>query len=121
MIVGRILEQYAAEGLAPVRAGLVDPAATMGAVPAPAEFSMPQATPGPQGSRRAPLPGGQPTLAPNAGSGSGNHAPGDDAARAAIRRGATEVAGDDAAARTTFVQKAASTDSDDQRIKRDTQ
>jgi conjugal transfer mating pair stabilization protein TraG len=30
MIVGRILEQYAAEGLAPVRAGLVDPAATMG-------------------------------------------------------------------------------------------
>jgi conjugal transfer mating pair stabilization protein TraG len=51
MIVGRILEQYAAEGLAPVRAGLVDPAATMGAVPAPAEFSMPQATPRPQGRR----------------------------------------------------------------------
>jgi conjugal transfer mating pair stabilization protein TraG len=40
MIVGRILEQYAAEGMAPVQAGLVDPAATMG-VCGPAEFSMP--------------------------------------------------------------------------------
>lgn len=119
MIVGRILEQYAAEGLAPVRAGLVDPAATMGAVPAPAEFSMPQATPGPQGSRRAPLTGGQPTLAPNAGSGSGNHAPGDDAARAAIRRGAAEVAGDDAAAQKAFQQRAAERRPRNEGIKRD--
>lgn len=121
MIVGRILEQYAAEGLAPVRAGLVDPVATMGGARGPADSSMPGATPGPQGSRRARSSGGQPTRASNAGSGGGNHAPGDDAARAAISRGAAQVAEDDAAARTTFAQKAVSTDADDQRIKRDTQ
>jgi conjugal transfer mating pair stabilization protein TraG len=32
MIVGKILEQYAADGMAPVQAGLQDPAATMGSV-----------------------------------------------------------------------------------------
>ena len=36
MIVGRILEQYAADGLAPIRAGLHDPNASMGAVQGPA-------------------------------------------------------------------------------------
>jgi hypothetical protein len=46
MIVGRILEQYAAEGLAPVRAGWWIRLRRWG-VPAPAEFSMPQATPRP--------------------------------------------------------------------------
>jgi conjugal transfer mating pair stabilization protein TraG len=49
MIVGKILEQYAADGMAPVQAGLQDPAATMGSVRGPAEFSMPSATPRPQG------------------------------------------------------------------------
>jgi len=121
MIVGRILEQYAAEGLAPVQTGLVDPAARMGGVPAPAEFSMPQATPRPQGRRGAGSAARHAPQGPGGGSDTPHHAPGDDAARAAIQRGATEVAGDDAAARATFARKGAATDVEDKRIKRDTQ
>jgi len=122
MIVGRVLEQYAADGLAPVQAGLQDPDASMGAVRGPAEFSMPSAAPRPQGRSGT---GSKPRHAPqgsaDGSSGTAHHAPGDDAARVAIRRGAAEVAGDDASARTTFAQKAASTDADGKRIKRDTQ
>jgi conjugal transfer mating pair stabilization protein TraG len=87
MIVGKILEQYAADGMAPVQAGLQDPAATMGSVRGPAEFSMPSAAPRPQGRRSA---GSAPRREPqgsDGASGTGRHAPGDDAARAAIQRG----------------------------------
>lgn len=121
MIVGKILEQYAADGMAPVQAGLQDPATTMGSVRGPAEFSMSSATPRPQGRRSA---GSALRHAPQGSDGApeaGRRAPGDDAARAAIQRGATEVAGDDAAARATFARKAAATDVEDKRIKRDTQ
>jgi conjugal transfer mating pair stabilization protein TraG len=119
MIVGRILEQYAAEGLAPVRAGLVDPAVTMGAVPAPAEFSMPAAAPRPKrrgGARSA--PGHTPQGSGDA-SGMSRHAPGDDAARVAIQRGATEVARDDAALRTDFRAQGENIDRKDQKIRKD--
>ena len=121
MIVGKILEQYAADGMVPVQAGLQDPGATMGSVRGPAEVSMPSAAPRPQGRRSA---GSASRHAPQGSDGApeaGRHAPGDDAARAAIQRGAAEVAGDDAAARTTFARKAAATDVEDKRIKRDTQ
>lgn len=119
MIVGRILEQYAAEGLAPVRAGLADPAATMGAVPAHAEFSMPQATPRPQGRRGAESTARHMPQNPEVGSGTAHHAPGDDAARAAIQRGAAQVAGDDAAARREFGARATSANADGTKIRDD--
>lgn len=119
MIVGRILEQYAAEGLEPVRAGLVDPATTMGVVPAPAEFSMPQATPRPQGRRGAGSADRHSPQNPEVGSGTAHHAPGDDAARAAIQRGAAQVAGDNAAARREFEARATSANADGAKIRDD--
>lgn len=119
MIVGRILEQYAAEGLAPVRAGLVDPAVTMGTVPAPAEFSMPAAAPRPHGRRSAGSAPGRTPRGSNADSGTGHHAPGDEAARAAIQRGAAQVAGDDAAARREFGARATSANADGTKIRDD--
>ena len=119
MIVGKILEQYAADGMAPVRAGLVDPAATMGAMPAPAEFSMPQATPRPQGRRGAGSAPSHAPRSPDGGSRTAHHAPGDDAARAAIQRGAAEVARDDVAALRTFQQKATERAPRNEGIKKD--
>jgi len=102
MIVGRILEQYAADGMAPVQAGLRDPGTTMGSVRGPAEVSMPSATPRPQVRRSA---GTAPRREPQGSDGApetGRHAPGDDAARAAIQRGAAEVARDDAGQHASF-------------------
>jgi len=119
LIVGRVLEQYAADGMAPVQAGLQDPATTMGAVRAPAEFSMPTAEPKPQGRRGAGSPPRQAPHRSNAGSAAVQHAPGDDAARAAIQRGATVVAGDDAAVKADFRNKGQIMDGKDSKIRKD--
>lgn len=119
MIVGKILEQYAADGMAPVQAGLQDPAATMGSVRGPAEVSMPSATPRPQGRRSAGSSPGRAPRGSNAGSGTPPHAPGDDAARAAIQRGAAEVARDDAAAKRDFGTRASVANADGAKIRDD--
>jgi conjugal transfer mating pair stabilization protein TraG len=90
-----------------------------GGVPAPAEFSMPQATPRPQGRRSAGSAARHAPQNPGVGSGTVHHAPGDDAARAAIQRGAAEVTREDAAAQETFQQKAAERAPQNAGIKRD--
>ena len=104
MIVAKILEDYAANGTRLIEAMLVDPTATMGTVkgPGPVQLSDTPMAPA-AGSGRPHLAGG------HAGAAAGNEAhraPGDDAARAAIARGAAEVAGEDASAKTKFDKSA---------------
>jgi conjugal transfer mating pair stabilization protein TraG len=92
MIVGRILEQYAAEACRRFGRVLVDPAATMGRA-STAEFSMPQVTPRPQGRRRADQRPAMRLKDRRMVRRERPITPGEDAARAAIQRGATEVLG----------------------------
>jgi conjugal transfer mating pair stabilization protein TraG len=86
MIVGRILEQYAAEAWRRFGRGWIR--LRRWGVPGPAEFSMPQATPRPQGRRSA---GSAARHAPQGSAdgspGTAHHAPGDDAAAGAAEGG----------------------------------
>ena len=117
MIVAKILEDYAASGIGPVEAMLVDPSATMGAVkgPGPVHLSDAPMAPPPGGGR-----GHQTHGVPGTASGaSSHHFPGDEAARAAIARGAAEVAGEDAAAKAKFQGAQTRAEHDDARINKD--
>ena len=117
MIVGRILEQYAADGMAPVKAAMQDPTAAMGTVKRPADFSVPAAR---LNSASRGRHAGRHASTESAGAQSAQHnAPGEDAARAAIRLGATEVAKDDAAAKAGFARKAKTVDAGDATIRHD--
>jgi conjugal transfer mating pair stabilization protein TraG len=99
MIVGRILEQYAAEGMTPTLAGLQDPTATMGNVKGPADFPMPGTGPASEPrARGARFPSLSPNHVQNSGTPKGaispHKAPGDQRARTEIEKGADEVGRD---------------------------
>lgn len=119
MIVAKILEDYAANGTQPIEAMLVDPTATMGAVkgPGPVHLSdTPMASP--TGGGRGHHAGGSAGSATGTGA---HHAPGDDAPRAAIARGAAEVAGEDAAAKANFNKSASGTSAWEPQAQQDTE
>lgn len=118
MIVARILEGYAATGTRPVEAMLQDPAAVMGSVQGPRPVNLPDV---PMSTPASGDGGHGHRVVGRGGSRAGgeHHAPGEDAARAAIARGAAEVAGEDAAAKAGFARKAGAADANDATIKRD--
>jgi len=117
MIVAKILEDYAASGTGPVKAMLVDPSATMGTVRGPEPVHMPDVPMSPRAGSGRRHPSGRHT---GASPGVDEHpAPGDDAARAAIARGAAEVAGEDAATKARYAHKASTADASDSTINRD--
>lgn len=110
MIVARILEEYAAEGLAPAEAGLRDPVAEMGAVRGPAPVQQPRPTVrsgSPRRMRRA-------AARASAGQDMGGSpvqpqphiAPGDQQARDAIDRGAADVRREDRQVASDFHKQA---------------
>ena len=117
MIVAKILEDYAANGTRSVEALLVDPTATMGTVmgPGPVHLGDTPMAP-PAGSRHGHQASGGSGSAAGIGT---HHAPGDDAARAAIARGAAEVAGEDTAAKARFGSAARKADDQDAKTKRE--
>ena len=115
--MAKILEDYAANGTRPVEAMLVDPTATMGTVKGPGPVHRSDTPMAPAAGSGSPhLAGGH---ARAAAGNEAHRAPGDDAARAAIARGAAEVAGEDAAARAKFGQSAAERKPQDDKINRD--
>lgn len=117
MIVAKVLEDYAANGTQPVEAMLVDPTLTMGNVNDPGSVHLSDAPMSP------PVDGARGHHAgEHVGKASGaeaHHAPGDDAARAAISRGAAEVTGEDSAAQASFARKRTDADARNRHIKRD--
>ena len=117
LIVAKILEDYAANGTRPVEAMLIDPAATMGTVkgPGPAHLSDTPMAPA-AGGGDLHHASGHARTAPGVGV---HHAPGYDAARAAIARGEAEVAGDDAAAKAKFQGAQTRAERDNAKITKD--
>ena len=119
MIVAKILEDYAASGTGPVEAMLVDPSAAMGVVEGPRPVRLHNAS----GSTPT---GGGPGRSSGLHTGAApgideHHAPGDDAARAAIARGAAEVAGQDDAAKAGFNRSAGGTSTWEPQTRKDTE
>ena len=119
MIVAKILEDYAANGMQPVEAMLVDPTATTGTVkgPGPVHLSDTPMVPAAD-SGRPHLAGGHAGAVAGTGA---HHAPAEDAARSAIARGAAEVAGEDAAARAKFDKSAGGTSAWEPQARQDTE
>jgi conjugal transfer mating pair stabilization protein TraG len=111
MIVGRILEQYAANDTGPVQAMLQDPAAMMGGVQGPAAVNLPNvpmSLPAGVAGGSDPFARRQQTGGRRGSSGTvtQHHVPGEEAARAAVTQGAAEVAGKDAETRAAFHKSA---------------
>lgn len=119
MIVAKILEDYAANDTRPIEAMLRDPTETMGTVRGPGPVDLPEEPMALAGGASGHAGAARGHRASASGGTGDHHAPGEDAARAAIARGATEVAGEDATAKERFTRRTASAETDDTIIRRD--